>query len=114
MDRAGRRQCTDGPSRLASSRASRWFPPGTRQHGRGPNPAVTSLTAVAARTSALTPLVTSTRDRYAASAGEAGQPATTWASEVPAAARAAAAATSAAQRATSSGAAAAPPRYSRW
>ena len=114
MDRAGRRRCTEGPSRRASSRASRWLPPGTRQHGRGPNPPVTSLTAAAARTSALTPLVTSTRDRYAASAGEAGQPATTWASEVPGAATAAAAATSAAQRATSSGAAAAPPRYSRW
>ena len=77
-----------------------------------------SLTAAAASTPALTPLVTSTRDRYAASAGESSQPATTPASDVPGAAAAQADATAAAQPDTSWAVACpmapAPPRYSRW
>ena len=63
MDTTGVFRRTEAPRRAASSRATRWLPPATRQDGRRPNPAVTSLTADAASTPALTPLVASTRDR---------------------------------------------------
>ena len=63
MESTGLFSRTEAPRRAASSRATRWFPPATRQDGRRPNPAVTSLTAAAASTPARTPLVASTRDR---------------------------------------------------